>query len=169
MQPFHSLRNSNCSWILIIGSNVSLQFKSFTTTFPNQWFAQGLRNYIHIQGWFPFTAPVMKLILCAGSRFAPSQWETALLCNDVSHWLGASLESALCANAATRKNMSKYIMSILSELSFWYNQNRTRQTINACIFHVNRCIFLLHYSIWICFMDIFLWLLLLPFSATNQQ
>ena len=31
----------------------------------------------------------------AGSRFAPSQWETALLCNDVSHWLDASLESAL--------------------------------------------------------------------------
>ena len=29
------------------------------------------------------------------SRFAPSQWETTLLCNDVSHWLGASLESAL--------------------------------------------------------------------------
>ena len=34
--------------------------------------------------------------LCStDSRFAPSQWETALLCNDVSHWLGASLESAL--------------------------------------------------------------------------
>ena len=31
----------------------------------------------------------------ADSRFAPSQWETALHCNDVSHWLGASLESAL--------------------------------------------------------------------------
>ena len=31
----------------------------------------------------------------ADSRFTPSQWETALLCNDVSHWLGASLESAL--------------------------------------------------------------------------
>ena len=31
----------------------------------------------------------------ADSRFAPSQWETALLCNDVFHWLGASLESAL--------------------------------------------------------------------------
>ena len=31
----------------------------------------------------------------ADSRLAPSQWETALLCNDVSHWLGASLESAL--------------------------------------------------------------------------
>ena len=31
----------------------------------------------------------------ADSRFAPGQWETALLCNDVSHWLGANLESAL--------------------------------------------------------------------------
>ena len=31
----------------------------------------------------------------ADSRFAPSQWETWLLCNDVSHWLGAILESAL--------------------------------------------------------------------------
>ena len=29
------------------------------------------------------------------SRFAPSQWETPSLCNDVSHLLGASLESAL--------------------------------------------------------------------------
>ena len=31
----------------------------------------------------------------ADSRFAPSQWETALLCNDFSHWLGASVESAM--------------------------------------------------------------------------
>ena len=32
------------------------------------------------------------------SRFAPSQQETALLCNTVSHWLGASLELALVAS-----------------------------------------------------------------------
>ena len=32
----------------------------------------------------------------AYSRFAPSQSEMALLCNNVSHWQGASLESALC-------------------------------------------------------------------------
>ena len=31
----------------------------------------------------------------ADSSFASSQWETALLCNDVSHWLDANLESAL--------------------------------------------------------------------------
>ena len=33
----------------------------------------------------------------ADSRFAPSQWETVLLCNDVSHWLGANVGSALLA------------------------------------------------------------------------
>ena len=31
----------------------------------------------------------------ADSRFAPSQWEKALLCDDLSRWLGTSLESAL--------------------------------------------------------------------------
>ena len=31
----------------------------------------------------------------ADSSFAPSQWETALLCNDVSHWLSANLETTL--------------------------------------------------------------------------
>ena len=31
----------------------------------------------------------------ADSRFAPSQWETVLLCNDVSHWLGACPKSTL--------------------------------------------------------------------------
>ena len=38
----------------------------------------------------------MTIILCrADSWFAPSQWEMALRYNGVSHWLGASLESAL--------------------------------------------------------------------------
>ena len=31
----------------------------------------------------------------ADSRLAPSQWETALQCNAVSHWPGANLDSAL--------------------------------------------------------------------------
>ena len=31
----------------------------------------------------------------ADSRLLPSQWEKALLCTDVSHWLSANLESAL--------------------------------------------------------------------------
>ena len=36
------------------------------------------------------------------SRFAPSQWETALQSNDFSHWLGANLESALETYFPTR-------------------------------------------------------------------
>ena len=35
------------------------------------------------------------VIIHFDSRLVPSQWETLLLCNDVSHWLGANLESAL--------------------------------------------------------------------------
>ena len=34
------------------------------------------------------------IISRADSRFAPSQWETSLQCNTISHWLGANLESA---------------------------------------------------------------------------
>ena len=40
-------------------------------------------------------AEVSMWIYKADYRFAPSQWETALLCNDFSHWLGANLESVL--------------------------------------------------------------------------
>ena len=39
----------------------------------------------------------------ADSRFVPSQWETALFCNDVSHWLGASLESVLLVQATASR------------------------------------------------------------------
>ena len=50
--------------------------------------------------WSVITAAAMKIfiinvIYLLLTRFVPSQWETALLCNDASHWLGASLESAL--------------------------------------------------------------------------
>ena len=45
--------------------------------------------------WIFSPRPVDDISTRADSRFAPSQWETALLCNDVSHWLGAKLESAL--------------------------------------------------------------------------
>ena len=48
------------------------------------------------QGLFHQRPKLMCSCTWADSRFAPSQWEMALLCNDVSHWLGASLESALC-------------------------------------------------------------------------
>ena len=43
----------------------------------------------------------------ADSRFAPSQWETALLCNDISHWLGTNLDSALHTQS-TRNQLEHY-------------------------------------------------------------
>ena len=41
---------------------------------------------------FPFP---FLIWIRADSRLAPNQWETSLLSNDVSHWLGANLESAI--------------------------------------------------------------------------
>ena len=40
-------------------------------------------------------APDVAIYLGTDSRLASSQWETSLQSNDVSHWLGANLESAL--------------------------------------------------------------------------
>ena len=46
----------------------------------------------------------MKIICSrAGSRFTPSQWYTALPCNDVSHWLDARQESALPNHVRPKK------------------------------------------------------------------
>ena len=42
----------------------------------------------HPPGW-------SRIIYKADSRLAPSQWETSLQSNAVSHWLGANLESVL--------------------------------------------------------------------------
>ena len=46
------------------------------------------------------------------SRFAPCQWETSSLWNDVSHWLGANLESALHKHIKT-----KHIEGVF--ISYW--------------------------------------------------
>ena len=43
-------------------------------------------------------APIYR----ADSRIAPSQWETALQSNAVSHWLGANLKSVLHLSRETR-------------------------------------------------------------------
>ena len=62
----------------------------------------------------------------ADSRLAPSQWETSLLSNDVSHWLGANLESAptdVHFEGANGKWIENYItLSSVSHIQFdtWY-------------------------------------------------
>ena len=47
--------------------------------------------------WHAGNISSISIYITTDSRFAPSRWETALLCNDVSHWLGASLESTTWA------------------------------------------------------------------------
>ena len=57
----------------------------------------------------------------ADSRFAPSQWETALLCNDVSHWLGTGLESALKhIKQSLSRTRQKWIYKIRTHRSLWW-------------------------------------------------
>ena len=91
----------------------------------------------------------------ADSRFAPSQWETALLCNDVSHWLGANLESALlsfrcmdmvsqdifCDNRAIMKNSmtySKWSIDPLIELESWFVNTKMKGHTIQVIFIVRK-------------------------------
>ena len=40
----------------------------------------------------PSGSSALKAILMVAARFAPSQWETSLQSNAISHWLGANLE-----------------------------------------------------------------------------
>ena len=48
----------------------------------------------------------------ADSRFAPSQWETASLCNDVSHWQGASPEWAQSLLCSCRRPVSSCVVCV---------------------------------------------------------
>ena len=47
----------------------------------------------------------------ADSMFPPNQWETALLCNDVSHWLGANPESALYLKVIESRVYSRQVIA----------------------------------------------------------
>ena len=48
--------------------------------------------------WWPYLhqcPSVQRIQFMDQSRYAPSQWETSLHCNDVSHWLGTYLNWSL--------------------------------------------------------------------------
>ena len=74
-------------------------------------------------------------------RAAPSQWETPLLCNDVSHWLGASLESALQKQCGSITRWSIF-SNILTNETTWANQDSfdwTKFVSNYCKTSNIRC------------------------------
>ena len=72
----------------------------------------------------------MHAIYWADSRFVSSQWETALPCNDVSHWLGTSLESALhLLRSSGTQNVDHFIHTYMMTSS---NGNIFRVTGHLC-------------------------------------
>ena len=76
----------------------------------------------------------------AESRFAPSQWEAALHCSDISHWLGTSPESAPNSySPCTHNNTSwiqiqiqiqiqKFIGTTMWNMSYQYTQIQQEHT-----------------------------------------
>ena len=54
-----------------------------------------------------------KVYTRADSRLAPSQWETSLQSDTVSHWLGANLESALHTMRSTKYQYWKVTLVML--------------------------------------------------------
>ena len=84
-----------------------LSAKQMTNHYLNQWWSGidgsvqdcsiSIDNTLELLQYCPKTliCVTQHLWVGADSRFAPSQWETVLLCNNVSHWWGASLEAAL--------------------------------------------------------------------------
>ena len=76
------------------------------------------------------------------SRFASSQWETTLLCNDVSHWLGASLESAMNRMSirayhawykfVTLSMLPKSDTSLFDQLLWYHIFQKCTRTRNLC-------------------------------------
>ena len=106
------------------------------------------KSSIYHSSWVTYGSSIIRILEksdCAvmgpraGSRLAPSQWETSLQSNAVSHWLGANLESALgphcwsCwSDGEARKRQSPHYgrNKILSPLLVKYNTKRILRVIS---------------------------------------
>ena len=79
----------------------------------------------------------------ANSWFAPSQWETALLCNDVSHWLRANLELALKYINDNGQSMKKFLnsqqASTIRILNWSFYRTVTVTSFGFSAVHVDQC------------------------------
>ena len=75
----------------------------------------------------------------ADSRFAPSQWETALLWNVGSHWLVASLESALEVCTCMHISVTEWCITEYLPDTSWDMWDGTEQTLWPFQLNVPRC------------------------------
>ena len=96
------LERSNIQWVIFY-SLISWLRPKFLNNHGNF-----MANENQSSSWTGMFSKLKFLTLCRGdrhitalftyrsdSRFEPSKWKTVLICNDVSHWLGANLETAL--------------------------------------------------------------------------
>ena len=115
------------------------------------------------ESWFHRRSVIIqKPMICifrADSRFVPSQWEMALLSNNVTHWLGTSLESALILvdvvyhpklnmfvcwiTLSKHKNILAYMLSYFSR---WNSSWKTRTHL-SCIINTVGAYVLTHLSL----------------------
>ena len=81
------------------------------------------------------------------SRFVPSQWETSLQSNGVSHWLVANLESALLIS-----RIGECYMTLLMISQHWLVQGSLRWWLNwslhASSHYLSQCWVLWYHMIW---------------------
>ena len=84
-------------------------------------------------------SPNGRHVLMSDSRFASSQWEAALLCNDVHHWLGSSLESAMSPAVRVVQGGNAVYLLIwpprMSAHGFCYGWRGAPESINVREFH----------------------------------
>ena len=82
------------------------------------WYLPNYQSIIYKWRWYGVLSSLLSCVgsIRADSRFAPRQWETALLCNDVSHWLGANLKSALGMTCQLYDSIVNYITPCITPL-----------------------------------------------------
>ena len=82
------------------------------------WTTNGVVQYMHAR---------------VDSRFAPSQWETVLFCNDVSYWLRANLESACMWTCVMKTKANTHNELHNFRVLFWINH-----IIQMTHIHINK-------------------------------
>ena len=74
-------------------------------------------------------------IIRADSRFAPSQWETSLQSNTVSHWRGASLESTLHYTLVSQSKTGWKMTNPLTKTFYSFHEKKNSGTFNFEAIH----------------------------------
>ena len=90
-----------------------------------------------------FHPAAKKCVHRADSRFAPSQWETVLLCTDVSHWLGARQNQPWCTlqghMIVTICITIFRVIRFLNILDIWIKQCTNAHTMGFWLGHTGYC------------------------------